>query len=256
LSGEFWEEVMRFVKLRLWFGLTTFLISFLAGGPAKSEEKKTDLIYKGEILGADGKPEAKAFNLSKEEKDLEELTALLSKGAVVELTKEETVNPLALTWDLGLWTLVVFLLFYFFLKKIAWRPILEGLKKREDNIRGALDEAQKAREEAQRMREQWQREVDQAHLKVAAILDEGRRNAKALTDEMIAKARAEIQAERDRLRREIENAKDQAVQEIWNQAALLATAISAKAIRRQISAEDHRRLVDEALADLKKTGSA
>jgi F-type H+-transporting ATPase subunit b len=157
---------------------------------------------------------------------------------------------------LGIWTIVVFVILLVVLKKYAWGPILEGLQKREQTIQTALEEAQKAREEAQRMREQWQREVDQAHLKVAAILDEGRRNAKALTDEMIAKARAEIQAERDRLRREIENAKNQAVQEIWNQAAQLATAISAKAIRRQISVDDHRRLVDEALAELKTTESA
>jgi F-type H+-transporting ATPase subunit b len=157
---------------------------------------------------------------------------------------------------LGIWTIVVFVILLVVLKKFAWGPILEGLQKREQTIQTAIEEAQKARDEAQRMREQWQREVDQAHVKVAAILDEGRRNAKTMTDEMIAKARSEIQGERDRLRREIENAKDQAVQEIWNQAALLATAISAKAIRRQISAEDHRRLVDEALAELKKTGSA
>jgi F-type H+-transporting ATPase subunit b len=246
---------MDFVNVGLWFGLALLLASSLTGC-AHKVEKESDIVYKAEIIGPDGRPEEKDFKVSQKEQDLTELTALLQKGEVEVLAREKDVNPLAIAWDLGIWTLVVFLVFYFFLKKIAWQPILDGLKKREDSIRGALEEAQKARDEAQRMREQWQREVDQAHVKVAAILDEGRRNAKTMTDEMIAKARSEIQGERDRLRREIENAKDQAVQEIWNQAALLATAISAKAIRRQISAEDHRRLVDEALAELKKTGSA
>jgi F-type H+-transporting ATPase subunit b len=157
---------------------------------------------------------------------------------------------------LGVWTIVVFVILLAVLKKYAWGPILEGLQKREHSIQNAIDEAQKAREEAQRLREQFQHEVDQAQVKVAAILDEGRRNAKTMTDEMIAKARSEIQGERDRLRREIENAKDQALQQIWNQSAQLATVISAKAIQRQISAEDHRRLVDEALAELHKTASA
>ncbi len=246
---------MRFVNVVSWFGIALLLASSLTGC-AQKEEKESDIVYKAEIIGSDGKPEEKGFKVSQNEQDLRELTALLQKGEVEALAREKDVNPLAITWDLGVWTLVIFLVFYFFLKKIAWQPMLDGLKKREENIRGALEEAQKARDEAQRMREQWQREVDQAHVKVAAILDEGRRNAQIMTEEMIAKARAEIQAERDRLRREIENAKDQAVQEIWNQAALLATAISAKAIKRQISADDHRRLVDEALADLKKTASA
>src|SRR4051794_37392252 len=53
--------------------------------------------------------------------------------------------------DLGIWTLVVFLLLFFILAKYAWGPMLEGLKRREETIRGALDDAQRARDEAQRV---------------------------------------------------------------------------------------------------------
>src|SRR5438128_9136765 len=151
---------------------------------------------------------------------------------------------------LGIWSIVVFVILLVVLKKYAWGPILEGLQKREQTIESAVRDAQKARDEAQRLRDQLQREVDKAHEKVRDILDEGRRHAQQVTEEMIAKARAEIQAERERLRREIEMARDQALQELWKQAADLATMISAKAIRRQLSAEDHRRLVDEALTEL------
>jgi len=157
---------------------------------------------------------------------------------------------------LGIWSIVVFVILLTVLKKYAWGPILEGLQKREHNIESAVREAQQARDEAQRLRDQLQREVDKAHEKVRDILDEGRRDAQRMTDEMIAKARTEIQAERDRLRREIEMARDQALHELWKQAADLATMISAKAIRRQLSAEDHRRLVDEALAELQGAGKA
>ena len=53
-------------------------------------------------------------------------------------------------------------------------------------------------------------------------------------------------------RREIETAKDQALSELWGKSAELATIISAKAIRRSLSEEDHRRLLDEALTELKQ----
>src|SRR5437870_5385508 len=155
---------------------------------------------------------------------------------------------------LGIWSIVVFVILLTVLKKYAWGPILEGLQKREHNIESAVQDARQARDEAQRLRDQLQREVDKAHEKVRDILDEGRRHAQQATDEMIAKARTEIQAERDRLRREIEMARDQALHELWKQAADLATMISAKAIRRQLSAEDHRRLVDEALVELQGAG--
>ena len=157
---------------------------------------------------------------------------------------------------LGIWSILVFVILLMVLKKYAWGPILEGLQKREHNIASAVEEAQKARDEAQRLRDQLQREVDHAQEKVRDILDEGRKHAQQTTDEMIAKARSEIQTERDRLRREIEMARDQALQEIWKRTAELATMVSAKVIRRHLTEEDHRRLVDEALTELQGAGKA
>ena len=123
-------------------------------------------------------------------------------------------------------------------------------------IQDALDRAAQAQKDAERLREQHQREMNKAQEQVRDILDNARRAAERSTDEMIAKARSEIQSERDRLRREIETARDQAVQQLWNQTAQLATLISAKAIRRQLTPDDHRRLLDEALADLGSAGEA
>ncbi len=158
--------------------------------------------------------------------------------------------------DLGIWTLVVFLLLLAVLTKYAWNPMLGALQKREENIRGALDEAQRAREEAHKLRDQLQGEMSQAQEKVRDILDEARRDAQRASEDLIAKARADIQAERDRLHREIGAAKDQALKQLWDQTAQLATLVSAKAIRRQLTPEDHRRLVDEALVELRAADGA
>jgi F-type H+-transporting ATPase subunit b len=156
--------------------------------------------------------------------------------------------------DLLIWTLLVFLGLFFILKKVAWGPILEGLHKREDSIRSAVEEAKLARAETERVRAQFQKEMDEAFAKIPAMMDEARRDASRMAEEMRVKAAADIQADRQRLRREIEVAKDQALQEIWNQTARLATDISAKAIRRNISEDDHRRLVDETLSELRNSG--
>ncbi|MCS6976959.1 MAG: F0F1 ATP synthase subunit B [Gemmatales bacterium] len=165
---------------------------------------------------------------------------------------EEEGGLLSFNLDLGVWTLVVFLLLLVILKQLAWKPMLEGLKKREDSIRSALEEAQKAREEAEQLRLKLQKEMDHAAETVRAILEEARRDAQHTSEQMLAKAREEINLERERLQRELTIAKDQALQELWNQAADLATLISAKAIRRNLTPEDHRRLMDEALADLRQ----
>ncbi len=155
--------------------------------------------------------------------------------------------------DLGIWTVVVFLVLLFVLSKFAWKPILQGLEQREHSIREAAEQAEHARREAEGLRGKLQAEMDQAGEKIRAMMDDARRGAQQMKDEMIAQARAEIQADRDRVRREIETAKDQALMELYNRSIQLATAISGKVIRRQLTADDHKQLVDEALDDLAQT---
>ena len=169
--------------------------------------------------------------------------------------EEESGGVMKYSIDLAIWTVVVFLVLLFILRKFAWGPMLEGLQKREDNIRSSLEDAQRARDEAQKIREQLQAEMNQAAEKVRDMLDAARRDAERSTNDLIAKTRAEIQTERERLHREIDLARDQALQQIWTQAAQLATLVSAKAIRRQLNVDDHRRLVDDAIGELRHAGN-
>jgi F-type H+-transporting ATPase subunit b len=157
--------------------------------------------------------------------------------------------------DLGLWTIVVFLILLFVLRTFAWGPMLEGLKKREESIRAAIEDAAKAREEAQKMREQLQAEIAKAHDEQRKIVEDAHKSAQRLAEEMKAEAQAQIVAERERLRREIHIETDQALQRLFEQVTVLATQISAKAIQRHLTEDDHRRLVDEALKDLSAAGN-
>jgi F-type H+-transporting ATPase subunit b len=171
----------------------------------------------------------------------------------VDIFQRNDIGPAV---DLGIWTFAVFLILLGLLWLMAWKPLREGLQKREHGIQAAIDEAKRAREEAQRLREQWQHEMDSANDKVRDLMEGARRDAQRTTEEMVGKARSEIQAERDRLRREIDTAKDQAIKELWNHTANLAAQVSAKAIRRQLTPDDHRRLVEEAMAELGKANEA
>lgn len=168
---------------------------------------------------------------------------------------EHEPNIFEYALDLTIWTLVVFLVLLFVLWKFAWGPMLAGLQKREETIHSAVEEARKAREEAQQLRGQLQAEMDRAAEKVRGMIDDARRDAQRVSEELTAKARTEIQTERERLHREIELARDQALQELWTHTARLATLVSSKAIRRQLNEDDHRRLVDEAIADLGAAGN-
>ncbi|MCI0465007.1 MAG: F0F1 ATP synthase subunit B [Gemmataceae bacterium] len=159
-------------------------------------------------------------------------------------------DPFALRVDLGLWSIIVFLGLFFLLKKFAWGPILHGLQEREETIRKAVEEAKIARADTIKAQAEFERLMAEEHAKIPKLMEDARRDAQALADEMRTHAQQEIQAERQRLRREIDMARDQALAQLNTHAAQLATLISAKAIKRELSEADHRRLVDEALVEL------
>jgi F-type H+-transporting ATPase subunit b len=177
------------------------------------------------------------------------MAGLLAAGAPL-LAQGPNPDILAPRFDLALWSIVVFMLLYWVLRKYAWGPILKGLQKRERSIEDAIDEAKKVRDEMAKRQAEFQQQLADANQQIPRLMDEARRDAARLKEEMRTDAAKEITEERQRLRREIEVAKDQAVQEIWNQAANLATTISARAIGRSLGADDHRRLVDEALSEI------
>ena len=154
-------------------------------------------------------------------------------------------------WDLTIYTLVVFLLLFLILYKFAWPNISAGLQKREEMLSAVKDAAEKAKREAEEMHAKLQAEFATANDKVRAMLEEARRDADSLRVKERAIGQKEAQDEREKAKREIETAKEAALQEIYIKSVDLATLISSKAVRRNMTADDHRRLVDESLAELK-----
>src|SRR6185312_9012941 len=153
-------------------------------------------------------------------------------------------------YDLGIYTLIVFGLLLLILGKFAWPHIAEGLKKREAAILGARDEATKAKLDAEELRVKLQKDYAEAQDKIRAMLDDARRDADSLRATEREAGAKDAQTERERARKEIQAEKDAALQELYQQAVQLAALLSSKTIRRQLSTEDHRRLLDESVAEI------
>jgi len=165
---------------------------------------------------------------------------------------EEQRDIFGFSADTGVWTLVLFILLFFALKKTAWAPMLEGLQKREENIRRAIDEAEAASLKSQKLQSELDAKFRLAGDQIRLLIDEARRDGQVLKDEMVTKAKEEIVAERDRLHRELQLAKDQAMKELLTKASDLALLVSSKAIKKSLTIDDHRSLVDDCLAELSK----
>jgi F-type H+-transporting ATPase subunit b len=239
--------------------LFVFLVAGLAvppGGSLCAADKpgnKTDGEKPSKVvlhIGPDHKEVQFDLSDPKRRKDL--IEAILN-NQVEEISVER--NPVVPEADLGIWALVIFVGLLLILRKFAWGPMVEGLQKREQSIRSAVDEAKSAREETETLRIKFKKEMDEAFAKIPLMMEEARRNAEKMAQELRTKAEADILADRERLRREIEMAKDQLIQDMFNQTAQMATLIASNVLARSLTPEDHQRMLNVAMDELKTSGS-
>jgi F-type H+-transporting ATPase subunit b len=158
--------------------------------------------------------------------------------------------------EVSLWTIVVFLTLLYVLHRFAWGPISEGLAKREKAIAQDKHEAILAKQEAADARQKLQAELAKANDEIRSMMDKARQDAQKTAADELAKGKAELTAERDRLTRDLEMQADQAKQDIWKQGAQLGTLISSKVIKKHLSYDDHRALLDEALNEFRSSLAA
>ena len=155
-------------------------------------------------------------------------------------------------WGNVILTLSVFIVLLAVLGKWAWGPILAGLQKREEHIRQSIEEAEKARADGEKALAEYKEKLTEAQGEAQAIIDKGRADAVALAEELKQKAQDEGQHLRAQAARDISSAKDQALKEMYDQSVNLAADIAGRIIRKELSADDHRELLQESLNKLKE----
>lgn len=161
---------------------------------------------------------------------------------------EATPDPLTYSLDLAIWSLGVFLLMAFILKAAAWKPIMEGLKAREEGITGNIAAADAKHEEAKALLADHQAKLAGTADEVKALLDEARRDAEQTKADILAEAKAAASSERERAVRDIDQARDSAVRQLAESSAGLAIDLAAKVVRQDLTAGRQSEIVKEALS--------
>jgi F-type H+-transporting ATPase subunit b len=159
-------------------------------------------------------------------------------------------NPFAGDIGNALWTLVIFGLVVIVLGKFAWGPILSTLQARETFIREALETAKRDRDEAELRLKEYEDRLAQARSEASAIVDEGRRDALVTKQRIEEEAQREADKRLERAKREIQIATETATKELYQLSTRLATEMAGKVIGRELTPQDHERLIAESLDGL------
>ena len=158
--------------------------------------------------------------------------------------------PMEFKADLALWSLIVFVIFLFVLKKVAWGPMIEGLDKREAGIRAAIAEAEENQRKSQALMAEYEEKLRGAEQTVADMVAEAKRDAERTSQDIVAKAEADVTALRDRATGDIAQAKDAALADVFTSVNAQVGAATERVLGRALSDDDQERLIQEALAEI------
>ncbi len=154
--------------------------------------------------------------------------------------------------DVGLmiWTLIVFGVSLWILGKYVFPRIAEALDRRQKAIEESIDAAERTRTEADQILAEYRERLAEARGQADEIVARARKTGEAAESEIVADARSKREEMMEQTRRDIEAETRRAIQEIRAEVADLTVMATEKVTRKTLTDEDHKRLVEEALAEL------
>lgn len=166
------------------------------------------------------------------------------------MTQAQFESPAEVRSDLAVWSFAVFLGLLGLLTAFAWKPIMQGLEKREQGIADTIAKTNAAHEEARKQLASYERRLAEAADEVRGMLEEARRDSEATRQTIIAEARKAADEEQARAKREIGLATDDALSQIAQKAGELAVDVAGKFLREKLGTEDQARLVRDSIAGI------
>ena len=168
----------------------------------------------------------------------------------------EEAKPALLQFDPGamIWTIIVFVVLLIVLRTVAWKPILRVLNERERFIQQSLADARTEREKAEQLRHSYEEQMTRARQDASKVVEEGRRDGEQVARRIQETARRDADELLQRAKREIQLATDTARKQLHDEVSDLAVRVARNIVRKELSAADHKALVEESLREMQSAG--
>jgi F-type H+-transporting ATPase subunit b len=173
-------------------------------------------------------------------------------ATVVPLAKEESGGSFLVSPNLGLmiWTLLVFGITMYVLKRAAFPKIQEALDKRANAIRESIEQAEKTREEADKILAEYRARLKEAREQADDIVARARKAADSVKTQATEEGREKREELLAAARRDIEAETRRSLERIRKEVADLTILTTEKVARKSLSDQDHQRLIEEALSEV------
>jgi len=172
--------------------------------------------------------------------------------AVVDIPLASSKGSFLITPNVGLmiWTIVVFVISLFILRRTVFPRIGEALDNRAKSIDGEIDAAHEMRQEADKVLAEYRERLKEARAQSEEIVQRARQTAESHEHEARDHGKELLAEAAKRAEREIAAATKRALDDIRREVADLTIMATEKVTRKALDDSDQRRLVEEALSEL------
>ncbi len=151
---------------------------------------------------------------------------------------------------LMIWTLIAFGITLFILYRLAFPRISAALDRRQRAIEESIDTAERTKREAEQLLAEYRERLGEARRQADEIVSRARRVGEQQEAESMERARQQREELLAQTRRDIESETRRAIGDIRREVADLTVLATEKVTRKTLTAEDQRRLVDQALQEV------
>ena len=151
---------------------------------------------------------------------------------------------------LMIWTLLLFLITMWVLSKVAFPKIQEALDKRAKMISESIDAAERQRRESDELLAEYRARLAEAREQADDIMARARKSAETAEAEAAAAGKEKREELVSAAKRDIEAETRRSLDQIRQEVADLTVLATERVTRKSLTAEDQKRLVEEALSEV------
>ena len=152
------------------------------------------------------------------------------------------------------WTMIFawinLLILYLFLRKLLFNPVKNMIDSRQKEIDDIYADAESSKENAMALKSEYEEKISHAKEESEEILKSAVRRAQLKEEEILREADAAAANKLRRAEEQVELEKKRAINEVKNEVSEMAIGIAAAVIERDVSADEHKGLIDDFIRDM------
>jgi len=173
----------------------------------------------------------------------------LSLAAITEFEKQFE-NFVGVNFWTMIFAWVNLLILYLFLKKLLFKPLKNMIDSRQKEIDDMYSDAEEKRTSAEAMEAEYEKKLSAAKEEGEEILRTAVRRAQMREEEILHEADEKAGRVLARAEEQIALEKKRALNEVKDEVSELALGIASAVIERDVSADEHKALIDEFIENI------